>query len=306
MGSSLKTGNSYLNNSVDYLLGSNGKMLRPALLLIGSRFGKSYKKKESELIDLATAIETLHIATLLHDDVIDESKTRRGQESIQSKYTKKYSIYMGDYLLSQCFLMLTNLQVPKELAIRLAKVVEKICIGEIKQDNNRFNFDISPMEYLRIISGKTASLFAIALSAGSYITGSSDRVIKLLGYIGYQLGIAFQIADDLLDYTGDERVVGKDLKHDLIKGVYGAPLIYAIKEYSEYKGEIIKLLKLGIDSKNVNEVINLIKSSGAIEQTRLMAIRYHERAEKLIHKLPDGSGKELLSDLIPKLISRIY
>lgn len=305
MQNNLKCGNDYLNESLDYLLLSGGKMLRPAFLLIGSRFGKQYRKKEEELIDLATAIETLHVATLLHDDVIDEAEMRRGQESIQSKYSKEYAIYMGDYLLSRCFLLLTELQIPKELAIRLAKVVSRICIGEIGQHSNRFNLDMTPMGYLRIISGKTAALFAIGLSAGSYLTKTDEVVIKRLAHAGYQLGMAFQIVDDLLDFTGDEAKVGKDLRADILRGYYCMPVIFALRDESPYQNQIREIFKSGIGKNNVSDVITLIKKSGAINKTKSLALRYHKRAEKVIKRLPENEAREILLNIIPKLMERI-
>lgn len=302
----LKSGNSYLNESLDYLFTSNGKMLRPILLLIGSRFGKLTTKKESELLNLSTAIETLHVATLLHDDVIDEAKMRRGQESIQSKYSKEYAVYMGDYLLSRCFLLLTELQVPKELAVRLAKVVTRICLGEMSQHKNRFNENVTPYSYLRIISCKTASLFSIALSSGSFITKAEDSTIKKLANAGYQLGMAFQIVDDLLDFTGDEKSVGKDLKADIIQGYYCMPIIFALRDVSPEQKEIKELISKGIDKENIDYLIKLIKNSGAIDKTIKLAKRYHERANRIINTLPQNSGKELLINLIPKLMERLY
>lgn len=306
MRADLKSGNHYLNESLDYLLLSGGKMLRPILLLIGSRFGKHYSKKETELIDLATSIETLHIATLLHDDVIDEAKMRRGQESIQSKYSKEYAIYMGDYLLSKCFLLLTQLQIPKELGIKLAKVVTRICMGEISQNSNRFNTSVTAMGYLRIISGKTAALFAISLSAGSYITNTTEEITKRLAQAGYQLGMAFQIVDDLLDFIGNEKDVGKDLRSDILQGYYCMPVIFALRDESLQQNEIQTLFSSGIDRNNIDYVIALIQKSGAIEKTLDLAKRYHSRAIKIINKLPENSGKELLLSLIPKLMERIY
>ncbi|MCK8059693.1 MULTISPECIES: polyprenyl synthetase family protein [unclassified Fusibacter] len=306
MQNDLKSGNAYLNESLDYLMMSGGKMLRPAFLLIGSRFGKSYKKKENELIKLATAIETLHIATLLHDDVIDEATLRRGQASIQSKYSKEYAIYMGDYLLSRCFLLLTELQVPKELAVRLARVVSKICLGEIRQHTNRYNLEVTPMDYIRIVSGKTAALFAIGLSAGGYMTKASEDVIKKLAHAGYELGMAFQMIDDLLDYSGSENEVGKDLRMDLLNGYYNMPVIFALKDESVYRDEIRDLLSQGLESHQVEHVLDLIRKAGAIDKTKSLALKYHRRAVSLIESLPDNEGRTILLKLVPKLLERIY
>jgi len=135
---------------------------------------------------------------------------------------------MEDFLLSQSFLMIANLNVNKEVGIRLAKAISQICIGEMKQHKWRYNTAITPMSYLRIASGKTAALFSISLSSGA-LHGKADKsTVHLLGRIGYYLGMAFQLIDDLLDYVGDEQVVGKDLRADLVKGFYSLPVIYAL------------------------------------------------------------------------------
>lgn len=133
MSEHVKSGDALLNGSLDYVLATGGKMLRPILLLTGSKLGKKVKRKEDELIKMAAAVETIHLATLIHDDVIDQSDLRRGQPSIRAKYGESYAVYMGDYLLTKCFTMLTHLDLEKELAVRLAKVVSKICIGDIRQ-----------------------------------------------------------------------------------------------------------------------------------------------------------------------------
>jgi heptaprenyl diphosphate synthase len=301
----LRSGDQYLNGSLDYLMMSGGKMLRPAFLLIGSRFNKISSKRENDLIKLATAMETLHIATLIHDDIIDEAKLRRDQESIQYKYSKEYAVYMGDYLLSQCFLMLSELNIPRELAVRLAKVVSKICMGEIKQYTKRYDVNITPMEYIRIASGKTAALFAVSLTAGGYMSKVSKDTLKLLGRIGYEIGMAFQLVDDLLDYTGDEEKVGKDLRSDLIRGYYSMPVIFALRDTSSNQSEIRKKLEEGLASEDIPELIDWIRATGGIEKTRELAIKYHQRAETLIEKLPDNEGKNILREMLPKLLERM-
>jgi heptaprenyl diphosphate synthase len=298
----LKKGNDFMKSSVDYQFSSSGKMLRPLLLLMGSEAGN--KKDKSEIINLAAAIETLHVATLIHDDIIDESEMRRGIQSIQSKYSKDYAVYMGDYLLSRSFLILTELDIPKVLGINLAKAVSRICTGEMRQYSNRFNIDISPMEYLKIVSGKTAALFSMGLSAGAYMCDADEAVVKKLSHIGYRLGLAFQLQDDLLDYTGDDSVVGKELKVDLLRGYYDLPVIHALN--GKHGEEIRDLLKDGIAEEDLDRVIELIIDSGSIDFTKNLIIRYREKTEKMILSLPDSPAKSLLIEFIPRFFSRIH
>jgi len=301
----IRHGDSYLNGTLDYVKLAKGKMLRPMLLLIGSTFAKSNKKFEESFIELAAVIETLHMATLVHDDIIDEAKLRRGIESIQSKYSKSYAVYMGDFLLSKSFLMIAKLDVDKEVGLALAKAVHHICVGEMKQHKWRYNTDISPLNYLRIVSGKTAVLFGVSLSAGAIHGKVSDETVKLLGRIGYQTGMAFQLMDDLLDYVGDEEKVGKELQTDLIRGYYSLPVIYALNS------EIGPLIKEKLDQGNMSknecqEIISLIKKSGGIERTRELAVRYNEKSLILINQLPKGKGKEMLRELLPEMLKRVH
>lgn len=305
MDQKLTQGDKYLNESLDHVKLAQGKMLRPLLLLIGSSFGRYNRKKQDSYTELATAIETLHIATLIHDDVIDEAKLRRGQESIQSKYSKSYAVYMGDFLLSQSFLMIANLDVDKEVGIRLAKAINQICVGEMKQHKWRYNTAVIPMNYLRIISGKTAALFTVSLSSGALHAKASNETVKILGRIGYYIGMAFQLVDDLLDYIGDEETVGKELKVDLIKGYYSLPVIFALN--SKLGPEIKELLNEGLSSEvELDKVISLVKKSGGIEKTEKMAARYTKKAMGLIQLLPNGKGKQNLKKLIPLLLERVY
>lgn len=300
----LRLGDSYLNESLNHVKATTGKMIRPLLLLIGSSYSKRQHREQARFIDIAAVIETLHMATLIHDDIIDEAKIRRGQESIQSKYSKSYAVYMGDFLLSQSFLMIADLDIDKKLEVRLAKAIHKICVGEMKQDKWRYNVDITPREYLKIVSGKTAALFSIALSAGALHGKAKESTVKLLTKIGYQIGMAFQVIDDLLDYTGNDATVGKELRADLIQGHYSLPVIFALR--SEYGEAIQKQLEKGIsDNKEVDYLIENIKKSGAIDITKSLAVRYNNRAMTLVEQLPRGEGKKALKLLIPQLLNRV-
>lgn len=302
--SNLKKGNLYLNSSVDYLLSTPGKLLRPTLLLIGSKAGK--KGDINNIRDIAAAVETLHIASLVHDDVVDESKLRRGIESIQSKYSKEYAVYMGDYLLSSCFLLLSELDIPRDLSMALAKAVNKMCIGEIRQYSNRYNPEITPLEYLRIVSGKTAALFAISLSGGAYIAGADERVIKRLTHIGYKIGLAFQVVDDLLDYRGSSNQVGKELRKDIIRGYYSMPLIISLMMDSKESREIRDYLDRGVNENTIEEIISLVNRSGAVDHTLNLLARYNEKAENMIKTLPSRELRDQLMNLLPGLFNRVY
>jgi len=305
MKENVKSGDDLLNGSLDYLLATGGKMLRPILLLAGSKIGRKAKRKEDELIKMAAAIEVIHLATLVHDDVIDQSDYRRGHKSIQSKYGQSYAVYMGDYLLTKCFLMLTHLDLEKELAIRLAKVVSKICIGDIKQHQKKFDVNITPFQYIKIVSGKTCALIAIALSSGAYHAGASKEHTKILAKIGFKIGMIFQLVDDLLDYEGDADVVGKDLQMDVFRGYYSMPIIFALKD-SKDSEELKSLLGESMSENDLERAYEIIHHSGAINKTKEMVNKYADKANILIEQLPNGESKDLLRGLIPYLLERVH
>ncbi len=304
----LVTGDRYIDGSLNYVKETTGKMLRPRFLLIGALFGKKMnEKRQQTIIQLAAAVESLHLATLIHDDIIDESKMRRGRDSVQHKYSKEYALYMGDYILSRCFIMLASLDVNRELEIQLAKAMNQICIGEMKQNRYRYNTSIRPLDYLKVVSRKTATLFSISLSSGAYHLKADKEIVKLLGRIGYEIGMAFQLTDDLLDYIGDELAVGKDLEKDIIQGNYNIPVLFALENDHHEDRPLHTLLE---DDRHIVEnrdkIIALVKANGGIDKTRELALRYNNRALALIEKLPEGEGKRILNELVPTLLKRLY
>lgn len=295
----------YLNDSIDYLMMTGGKMLRPAFLIIGSLFGNVSPQNKNKIITLAAAVETLHLATLIHDDIIDESVLRRGKETIQSKFSKEYAVYMGDYLFSQCFVMLASKEVSTKVLLQISKGVARICKGEMLQSHLRYTTTISTLDYLRIIKGKTAALFAVSLGAGAGEGGASEKVSRKIAMIGLNIGMAFQLVDDLLDYTGDPGVLGKEVQSDILRGYYTLPLILALN--SDYREKILKLLTSeSISSEAIKELIVLTHLSGALDQTKQLALKYTDKALKSLSELEACEGKTILLEIIPKLLSRVY
>jgi len=292
-----------LQNSFDYLFSSGGKMLRPAFVLIGSQFGET--KDQNTIHRLAAAVEILHSATLIHDDIIDEAFIRRNQQSIQSKYSKEYAVYMGDYLFSQCFMMLAEYEVSPKVMKHMAKGINVICRGEMLQNAMRYEQDITTRQYLKIITGKTAALFAASLAVGAKEAGADDKLAKRLGRIGGHVGMAFQLIDDLLDYEGDAETIGKDVQGDIAKGYYSLPMIKALKSVSGPEMKSI-LNKSDISVPDVMALIQFSKDSGTVERTRVMAEKYTRKAMKEVALLPECRGKELLLEIIPKLLQRKY
>ncbi|MBS4538879.1 polyprenyl synthetase family protein [Clostridium sp. D2Q-11] len=300
MKKNVKTNEKYIEKPLLDLIDSGGKMLRPAFLLLSSKFGKYEKDKHQ---NLAAIIEMLHMATLIHDDIIDESKLRRGQTTIQSRYGKDYAVYMGDYLFSKCFMMLSE-DYSMENMRKISKAITHICMGEIRQYYFRFRSDVSLKRYLKIVSGKTASLFAMSFHIGAKESECDEKMSKALGKIGYNIGMAFQIIDDILDYTAEEETLGKSIKNDLKQGFFTLPLIFALLE--DNKRLEILIEKEDVTDDDVIEIINIIRSSNGLTRAKKLAVRYTERAFSIIDSLPNCESKEIIYEITEKLLKREY
>lgn len=298
----IKSRERYLEDSIYPMIDAGGKMLRPAFLLLASKFGEYDREK---MLNIAAVVELLHIATLIHDDIIDDSKLRRGVDTIQAKYGKEYAVYIGDFLFCQCISMLSEYDYDTENLKKMSKVISRICISEISQYHLRYNLNMNLRKYIRVISGKTAALFAISFFAGAREGKCSEKNQKLLAKIGYNIGMAFQIIDDLLDYKGNTEALGKNALEDIKKGYYTLPLILALN--GDKEGRLTKLLsKSSLNSNDIKEIIRQVRIYGGIDKAIKVANRYSKKAMLLIDKLPDCEGKEILSTIVPKLLNREY
>jgi len=296
----IKSSEKEFDEAIFPLVDAGGKMLRPAFLLLSAKFGEYDSDK---MHNLAAAIEMMHMATLIHDDVVDESKLRRGIETIQHKYSKEYAVYIGDFLFCQCFIMLSEVGYSTEILREISKAISKICMGEIRQYNIRYARNTSLKKYIKIISGKTAALFAISFYAGSKESKCSEKTSKLLGRVGYYIGMAFQIIDDLLDYSGDTKKLGKNAQSDLIKGYYTLPLIYAMADDAEHRISVI-LEKSSLSNDDVTNIIILVNKYKGIEKAQNLADKYTKKAFDFIEKLPECESKAIIKDITQKLLNR--
>lgn len=296
MEKNIKCKDKKIEASIKELIFSGGKMLRPGLSLIASRFG-DYDEKRS--VAVAASLELLHMATLVHDDVIDDSKTRRGLETLQSKYGKDYAVYIGDYLFCVVFKLLSVHSTSLSSIQIDSRAMEKICLGEIDQMNSRFNLEVTTKGYLKRISGKTAELFALSLLSGAKESGVPDKMCRIFYEIGHNIGMAFQIMDDILDYTSDENTMGKPVYSDIMQGLYNLPLIYAL---NEDRNSFESLLKENLTKERIKDIVNLVIEMGAVDKAKNLAQKYINKSYKLVEKLPNNPSKEILKDLISKII----
>ena len=290
---------SIISQGLNALFNGDGKLLRPGLLLLSGGFGKIAEKH----YNLAACLEMLHMATLIHDDVIDDSPMRRGKPAIHTLYGKRDAVLMGDYLLSRCFVLAADYTSP-ENAMALAKVIAIICSMEIEQNNDRFRINTSIRRYFRTIMGKTAMLFSLACHVGASEAKAPKPVIQILRRTGYDIGMAFQIIDDILDYSGIEEQVRKPLGNDLKDGIVTLPLIITLQ-----KNPLTLKNLASPDSYSQSDctmLLEAVHSSGGIESARAYARRYTERALNRINTLPTCNARDSLEKLTRGLLVRDY
>lgn len=289
-----------IENALLDLINSGGKLLRPAFVLLSAGFG-SYDQEKA--ITMAAVIEMLHMATLVHDDIIDDAKLRRGQETIQSRYGKNYAVYMGDFLFCQCFKLLSENSSLKNINID-SNAMSRICVGEIEQFNSHFNKNVSIKQYLKRISAKTAELFSLSFYTGAAESGCKASLCRDLSSLGHNIGMAFQIIDDVLDYCGSDESVKKTTGNDIKQGIFTLPLLYALKQGNE---ELCAILNNPpYSDAHIARVIELTLESGAIYKSRELAKKYTDRAFSRINKLPQCENKEILIAITGKLLNRAY
>lgn len=284
-----------------------GKMLRPAFVMLFGQFGPKAKQNHQELLNIATSIETLHNATLIHDDIIDESDMRHGKQSIQAKYGKHIAVYAGDYLFAISLTMLSDNTKSLGTVKVDGQTMQDILIGETEQYNNAYNDQISEKQYLTQIKGKTGVLFGLACFIGAYESGIKvTQAIKARKF-GEYLGQAFQLRDDILDYTASEETFKKPVLLDVKDGVYSGPLIFALQK--DQDGRLRELLKYGKDltQDQLHEIDELVNKYGGVERAQKLADEYTKKALASLHKYwPENETRNQIEKLTNKLLGRNY
>lgn len=291
-----------INQMGHYIVGNGGKRLRPMLLLLAA---KALGGVDNNHLVLAAVIEFIHTATLLHDDVVDESDLRRGKESANAVWGNAASVLVGDYLYSRAFEMMVRTGNMRVMDI-LSKTTTAIAEGEVLQLLNCNNPETTEAKYLEVIARKTAILFSAATRLAAVIADSSVAIEEGLAAYGQHLGVAFQLIDDVLDYKANKEDLGKNLGDDLAEGKPTLPLIYAIQNGTESEANIvIDAIKNG-RREVFNEVYAVVQRTRAIEYTELRA---HEEAQKAVDALdilPDSEFKEALISLARFSVQRNY
>lgn len=247
-----------------HLLKSRGKRIRPAFLFLSARAANNFTEHS---VQASLAIELIHTATLLHDDVVDESDMRRGMETVNSQWTNLISVLMGDYLFAKAFRIMVSTG-SLELMNAVSSATERVSVGELRQIEETGNYSLSEDEYLAVIADKTASLFTVSCEAGPILTKRGKAERNRFVTFGEKIGTAFQIADDLLDYVGDAKVTGKEPGIDVMTGQVTLPLIYALKKAGKAsRKEMIAYLKKQKDTDSFERVFDFVSQNGGIEYT---------------------------------------
>ncbi len=291
-----------INRIADHIIAGGGKRLRPMLHTLAA--GAAGYRGEQH-IKLAAVIEFIHTSTLLHDDVVDESDLRRGRETANALWGNAASVLVGDFLYSRSFQLMVELDDMRVMRI-LADTTNTIAEGEVLQLLNIGNADVSEASYLAVIERKTAVLFAAATELGGILGGLPDAQVAALREYGMQLGYAFQIADDLLDYVSDADTLGKNIGDDLAEGKPTLPLIYALEKADPEQAQSLRhaIEHGGLDS--LDRIIAAIRDSGALERTHERALAHAQVARDALVSLQPSAYRDALVTLADYSVQRTF
>ncbi|HEY5803018.1 MAG TPA: polyprenyl synthetase family protein [Lysobacter sp.] len=294
-----------INQVAEYIVGAGGKRLRPMLLLLatGSLGGRSGRGIGADAHQLAAVVEFIHTATLLHDDVVDESDLRRGRRTANAVWGNAASVLVGDFLYSRSFQLMVELERMPVMQI-LADTTNRIAEGEVLQLLHVRNPDTDEAAYLRVIERKTAVLFAAATRLGALLCDADAATCDAMHDYGLNLGYAFQIADDVLDYASDAQTLGKNLGDDLAEGKATLPLIHAIAHSDEATRAMLRAAIEQGDTGALPGVLAAIHASGGLDYSRGRAAEYAQAAERALDGLEDNDYTAALRGLARYAVSR--
>jgi octaprenyl-diphosphate synthase len=291
-----------INRMSYHIISSGGKRLRPLLLLLTAR---TFNSQDPRRIDLAAIIEFIHTATLLHDDVVDDSMLRRGQETANAIWGNEASVLVGDFLYSRAFEMMVDVGSMRVMEI-LARATNAIAEGEVLQLLNCNDADTTEESYRKVIRCKTAKLFEAAAQLGGIISGCTDEQEQAMKAYGMHLGTAFQLIDDALDYSASPGEIGKNIGDDLAEGKPTLPLIHAIRHGSTEQTQVIRNAIENGGRENIAAVLEAIEATGAIAYTALAAQREADKAATALRIVPSSPYKDALLALTEFSVTRTY
>ena len=282
-----------INQVAEHIVAAGGKRLRPMLLLLAAR---ALGHQGTDAHQLAAVVEFIHTSTLLHDDVVDESDLRRGRQTANAVWGNAASVLVGDFLYSRSFQLMVELD-SMDVQRILADTTNRIAEGEVLQLLHVRNPDVDEAAYLRVIERKTAVLFAAATGLGALLAGADTATRQRMHDYGLALGHAFQIADDVLDYSADEAALGKHLGDDLAEGKATLPLIHAMAHSDATTRRRLRAIIEQGDSEALPEAIAAIRDQGSLDYSRARAVEYADAAERALDGLQDNEAVAALRGL---------
>jgi len=285
-----------------YVLSSGGKRIRPMLLILSSRLGHYSGDKH---IELAGVVEFIHTATLLHDDVVDSASLRRGNRSANSVWGNQASVLVGDFLFAKSFSVMVGSESLKILQI-LSDTTTQLAEGEILQLINTCDLDVDEARYLQVVRDKTAILIAAACQVGGVLAGVDEVKEAALREFGLEIGTAFQLMDDALDYVAEQKDFGKEKGHDLYEGKMTLPLIHAYASADDNERlEVARIVEAEeLSQQDLDYICNLIETRGGIEYTRRKAQERIDKAKQLLASFPDSVTRQALFTLADFVVAR--
>ena len=285
-----------------YMSTLKGKRLRPALALLGAKATETW---DDRIIEGAAAVEMIHAATMIHDDVVDSATMRRGKSSVNSAWSGQVAVLMGDFLLAKALGMLVDLGNLDALGA-VARATERLSQGEIFEIQISRETDTSRASYFAMVGDKTASLIAAACKLGPHLAGASPASTKAMGEYGEALGLAFQIADDVLDFTGDASTLGKPVGHDLQEGKITLPLIMALGDAPPAERTQVEeiLRKPQKSPEEWARVVSFVDEGGGVDAARQLALEYADKAQTCLRELPSSPARDVLELGVQLVVNR--
>ena len=289
-----------VNQIADYIISAGGKRIRPVLVLL---MANAWGVRTTHHHQLAAVVEFIHTATLLHDDVVDESSLRRGRQTANALFGNAASVLVGDFVYSRAFQMMVAIDDMRVMRI-LADATNVIAEGEVLQLLNMHDPDVNEDRYLQVIRSKTAKLFEAAAQIGALVAGADDSAIAAAAAYGRSVGTAFQLVDDVLDYSGNAAAIGKNIGDDLREGKPTLPLIFLMENGTVAQCALVRRCIETGDEQHFDEILALIKASGALDYTMQRAVAAAGDARLALAVVPDGVFKNSLLDLCSFAVDR--
>lgn len=287
---------------MEHLTASSGKHFRAYLLLAAAADENDQVPPDAVLA--AAALEILHLATLVHDDIIDDAPLRRGHPSIQSRFGKKAAVLSGDYLFSLALTLLAG--IAEDYPVKyseFSRAISQLCLGELSQYQHNHDPELTVFSYLRIISGKTAVLFSLAMYAGAILNGDSEKNARLMGRFGHSIGMHFQLADDCLDYEASTETMRKQTSKDLAEGVITLPLILALAQKPVWREHI---RRTDLSAADIAQITAHVIEAGHVGKAREFASRYEGRARKQLDQIEGLKRQKRLQGILTAIVTRNY